>query len=175
MIPDEPLLVILVRLVEHIPAPPPPQRKRGHPRVYYDRTKRLLCSCDHCQPKCATFWATATTMILTYASCANSMIAVWSPPSMITIHTLTRVHLPETCSTSCAYALSKTSANNSMASLTSMTKCLPKDWPAPSVSHSERSSFAKLSCSIASSMASSYVLASKPSSKPPDGSRPTPG
>ena len=37
MIPDEPLLVILVRLVDHIPTPPPPKRKRGHPKVYSDR------------------------------------------------------------------------------------------------------------------------------------------
>lgn len=37
MIPDEPLLVILVRLVDHIPAPPLSQRKRGHPKVYSDR------------------------------------------------------------------------------------------------------------------------------------------
>lgn len=37
MILDESLLVILVRLVDHIPAPPPPKRKRGHPKVYSDR------------------------------------------------------------------------------------------------------------------------------------------
>ena len=37
MILDEPLLVILVRLVDHIPAPPPPKRGRGHPKVYSDQ------------------------------------------------------------------------------------------------------------------------------------------
>jgi hypothetical protein len=38
MIPQEPLLVILVKLVERIPMPPPPaKRKRGHPLVYPDR------------------------------------------------------------------------------------------------------------------------------------------
>lgn len=37
MILDEPLLVILVRLVDQIPAPPPAKRKRGHPKVYSDR------------------------------------------------------------------------------------------------------------------------------------------
>ncbi len=38
MIPPEPLLVILVKLVHRIPMPPPPsKRKRGHPIVYPDR------------------------------------------------------------------------------------------------------------------------------------------
>ena len=37
MILDEPLLVILVRLVDHIPAPPPLKRRRGHPKEYSDR------------------------------------------------------------------------------------------------------------------------------------------
>jgi hypothetical protein len=38
MIPPEPLLVILVKLVDRIPMPPPPsKRKRGHPMVYPDR------------------------------------------------------------------------------------------------------------------------------------------
>lgn len=37
MILDEPLLVILVRLVDQIPVPPPAKRKRGHPKVYSDR------------------------------------------------------------------------------------------------------------------------------------------
>ncbi len=38
MIPPEPLLVILVQLVNRIPMPPPPsKRKRGHPIVYPDR------------------------------------------------------------------------------------------------------------------------------------------
>jgi len=38
MIPPEPLLVILVKLVNRIPMPPPPsKRKRGHPIVYPDR------------------------------------------------------------------------------------------------------------------------------------------
>ncbi len=37
MILDESLLVILVRLVDQIRAPPPPKRKRGHPKVYSDR------------------------------------------------------------------------------------------------------------------------------------------
>ena len=29
--------VISVRLVDHIPAPSPPKRRRGHPKVYSDR------------------------------------------------------------------------------------------------------------------------------------------
>ncbi|CAG0942191.1 hypothetical protein ANRL1_00840 [Anaerolineae bacterium] len=38
MIPQEPLLVILVKLVDGIPAPPSPtKRKRGHPQTYTDR------------------------------------------------------------------------------------------------------------------------------------------
>jgi len=38
MIPQEPLLVTLVKLVDRIPTPPPPaKRKRGHPRFYSDR------------------------------------------------------------------------------------------------------------------------------------------
>ena len=38
MIPPEPLLVILVRLINRIPMPPPPsKRNRGHPMVYPDR------------------------------------------------------------------------------------------------------------------------------------------
>jgi len=38
MIPQEPLLVILVKLVDCIPVPePPPKRRRGHPKVYSDR------------------------------------------------------------------------------------------------------------------------------------------
>jgi hypothetical protein len=38
MIPREPLLVILVKLVNRIPMPPPPsKRKRGHPMVYPNR------------------------------------------------------------------------------------------------------------------------------------------
>ena len=38
MILPEPLLVILVKLINRIPMPPPPsKRKRGHPLVYPDR------------------------------------------------------------------------------------------------------------------------------------------
>ena len=38
MIPQEPLLVILVKLINRIPMPPlPSKRKRGHPIVYPDR------------------------------------------------------------------------------------------------------------------------------------------
>ena len=38
MIPQEPLLVILVKLVDCIPMPEPPQKRgRGHPKVYSDR------------------------------------------------------------------------------------------------------------------------------------------
>ncbi len=38
MIPSEPVLVTLVKLVDHIPVPPPPsQRPRGRPKVYSDR------------------------------------------------------------------------------------------------------------------------------------------
>lgn len=38
MIPQEPLLVILVKLIDRIPEPPPPaKRKRGKPRFYPDR------------------------------------------------------------------------------------------------------------------------------------------
>jgi hypothetical protein len=38
MIPQEPLLVTLVKLVDRIPTPSPPaKRKRGHPRFYSDR------------------------------------------------------------------------------------------------------------------------------------------
>ena len=38
MIPSEPLLVTLVKLVDSIPVPPPPaKRPRGRPKVYSDR------------------------------------------------------------------------------------------------------------------------------------------
>jgi hypothetical protein len=37
MLPQEPLLVTLIRLVDRIPTPPPAKRKRGHPLVYPDR------------------------------------------------------------------------------------------------------------------------------------------
>ena len=37
MIPQESLLITLVRLVDRIPVPPPPKAGRGHPRVYSDR------------------------------------------------------------------------------------------------------------------------------------------
>jgi len=37
MIPQESLLILLVRLVDHIPVPPPPKSGRGHPKVYPDR------------------------------------------------------------------------------------------------------------------------------------------
>ena len=38
MVPQESVLVMLVRLVDDIPLPPPPQKRaRGHPRVYSDR------------------------------------------------------------------------------------------------------------------------------------------
>jgi hypothetical protein len=37
MIPGESLLVTLVKLVDRIPMPPPPQRKRGRPKFYPDR------------------------------------------------------------------------------------------------------------------------------------------
>lgn len=38
MIPQEPLLVTLVKLVDRIPVPPPPRkRQRGRPYVYPDR------------------------------------------------------------------------------------------------------------------------------------------
>ena len=41
MVPQESVLVMLVRLVDDIPLPPPPPtrptRPRGHPRVYSDR------------------------------------------------------------------------------------------------------------------------------------------
>jgi hypothetical protein len=37
MVPQEPLLVTLVELVEYIPMPPPPKPNRGRPKVYPDR------------------------------------------------------------------------------------------------------------------------------------------
>ena len=38
MLPPASLLVILVKLVDQVPMPPPPaQRGRGHPKVYSDR------------------------------------------------------------------------------------------------------------------------------------------
>jgi hypothetical protein len=37
MIPQESLLIQLVRLVDRIPLPPPPKAGRGHPKVYSDR------------------------------------------------------------------------------------------------------------------------------------------
>jgi hypothetical protein len=37
MIPQESLLIQLVRLVDRIPEPQPPKAGRGHPKVYSDR------------------------------------------------------------------------------------------------------------------------------------------
>jgi hypothetical protein len=38
MVPQESVLVMVIRLVENIPLPPPPQKGSwGHPRVYLDR------------------------------------------------------------------------------------------------------------------------------------------
>ena len=37
MVPQDSVLVMLVRLVDRIPRPPPPTRPRGRPRIYSDR------------------------------------------------------------------------------------------------------------------------------------------
>ncbi len=66
MIAQRPLLVIIVMLIDRIPAPPPPdKRRRGHPRVYPDHL----------------FLKALVIMILRHLHRAHELLAVLNEPT----------------------------------------------------------------------------------------------
>ena len=118
MILDEPLLVILVRLVDQIPTPPPAKRKRGHPKVYSDRL----------------FLKALIIMMVKHLHKVHELLSVLEQPTaemqtlcgLLTERRHLRVRQSAGSFINCDQPLLRTSTSSSKVSLTHMAKCQPK-------------------------------------------------